>query len=744
LNAKNFYKVILVGGGHSNIQVIKAWAMNAPTNAKLILISSNAYAPYSGMLPLYLMGKYTFDQIHFDLRRICSLANVEFIESEVTAIDRFKKLVKLKNRPNVSFDIISINVGITPAQTFQFNADSLGITLFSLKPISKLIKSFEYFLTIVKTWPDDKVINVSMIGGGAAGVEVALAIDIRLKKMNKLHQLTLFQRSEKLIHNHSKKASLLLYDKLQIAGIEVKLQTEISHFDNNVLFDTKGRTYTADFTFFSTDAKAPRWFEKSGLPICEKGFLKVNKYLHLEDDPHFYSAGDCIKFSEFDLPKAGVYAVRQGPVLKNNILYNLGYKNKKIIYKPQKTILGLIHCGENETIYSKGQIVASGKRFFKLKDYIDNKFMKNFSVPFFLYHQKNMKGMKGMKGMREIDYLRPDEINTCGGCGSKVSPDILYGILHSEEFKQFENVLPAILDDAPSFESPSGEISSSIDGFRPFINDPYLFGKIATLHALSDLAANGAQPLNVNLSITAKIAPQKFQLYELKQMMFGVCEVLKKHNMKIIKGHTNEGTESNLTLSVNGISNHHSFKKNNLNEGDILILTKPIGSGILLRALMLGECQGDWCRELIDELLKDNLDINNTLNSFSISAMTDVTGFSLFGHLCEMLTGVNLKADINFNNIKTMNGVDELLQKNISSHLAPKLAEYYSPYLLNEPSFDTRAMFDPQTNGGLLIAIEEKQAILFIKKIKEYGLHSASCIGKIKSQDDSKKKIILL
>ena len=737
MNAKNFYKVILVGGGHSNIQVIKAWVMNPPTNAKLILISNNAYAPYSGMLPLHLMGKYSFDEIHFDLRRICSLANVDFIEAEVTAIDRKKQLIMLKERPNVSYDIVSINVGITPAQNFQHEQKDFDKCLFSLKPISNLIKSFDYFLTLAMSWSKEQNIKISIVGGGAAGVEVALALSIRLKKLKQNHQIVLFQRSDKLIKNQHYKASQLALEKLQLAGIEVILRTEITKLSKERLYDVQGESYQTDFTFISTDAKAPLWFKSSKLPINEAGFIKVNESLHLDDDDCFYAAGDCIQFSSFSLAKAGVYAVRQGPVLKNNIFYKLGYKKKKITYKPQKTILGLIHCGEDETIYAKGKIVTSGKRYFQLKDYIDRKFMDNFSLPFYQHFRKKMKEMK------EIEYLRPEEVNTCGGCGSKVSPELLFGILHSEEFKQFHEVLPAILDDAPSFETVSGHISSSIDGFRPFIKDPYLFGKIATLHALSDLAANGAKPLNVNLSITTKIAPQKFQQYELKQMMYGICEVLKRHNIKMIKGHTNEGIESSLTLSVNGTANKHSFKKNNINENEYLVLTKPIGSGILLRSLMLGECQGDWCTELIQELSKDNLEILSLLESFSISAITDVTGFSLLGHLSEMLEGQKLYAEINYETIKLMKGVKELLISNITSHLGPKLEKYYSPLVENCSGFDLRAMFDPQTNGGLLITIKMEQAEHFLRKLKEKNFCSATIIGEIKTLSNSKTKIII-
>ncbi len=728
MNAKSFYKIILIGGGHSNIQVIKSWAMNPPKNAKLILISDQANAPYSGMLPLYIKGEYTFDEVHFDLRRICALAHVDFIESKVTKIDPEKKIILLENRPSVSYDYASINTGIIPLESFlDYSKEKDEKRVVFLKPISKLIYKFEIILQEITK--SNKTLHLAMIGGGAAGIEMTFMIQARLQDLNKNCNLSLFHNTKELLKGHHVRSQELIVQNLQKSGIKIYLNTEINSFKDNTLTSNNNETYPCDFLFVSTHAMAPSWPKESGLSVCSEGFIKVDNFLNVINSPSLFAAGDCIQFSNFKLNKAGVYAVRQGPILKHNLRHVIGEEKSFIPYKPQKSILGLIHSGVDDVIYSKGRFVHSGKRYYKLKKYIDKKFMENFGLPFYHLLPKSMTGVK---------YLEASEINTCGGCGSKVSPDLLFGIIHSPLFDIYKDVLPEVLDDAPSFPTDKGKISTSIDGFRSFINDPYLFGKVATLHALSDLAANGARPLNVNLSITLKIAPEKLQQYELKQMMFGICEILSKHKVKIIKGHSSEGLESNITISVNGISPDKNYTKFLIKQGDQLILTKGLGAGILLRALMLGECEGRWCSSFLKSLQQDNLDIIPLLDQYNISAMTDITGFGFVGHLLEMLNQNKFSVELNYSKIKLFKGVESILDKGIQSHLGPKLKKLYLKKIENLNNFNIDSLHDPQTNGGLLIAIQKDQAETLKNALRKIGHVDSEIIGQIISAKKNK------
>lgn len=690
--------------------------MNPPRNAKLILISDKANAPYSGMLPLFLKGEYSYDEIHFDLRRICALANVEFIESRVTRIDAHKKLIYMGERPAIEYDLAVINIGITPKKHTIPNSSNIVF----IKPISTLIQQFDLFIEKIKKNESAKPIEIALVGGGAAGVEVSLAIKKRLEQLSLDFNISLYQKSDRLLQSQPKRASQLILRKLESAGINVLFDCDVSDFQSGVLKTNSNKSYPADFIFVSTDAKAPDWLGMSGLPVDASGFVQVDESLRVRACDGLFAAGDCIHFANKNLPKAGVYAVREGAVIVHNLRAEIEQKSLEK-YIPQKTILALIHCGEKETLFSKYGVVLSGRIFFKLKQYIDEKFMNNFSLPFYKSLPQEMK---------PIQYLEEKDINTCGGCGSKASPELLYDILHSQAFESYQEVLPAVLDDAPSFATVEGLMSSSIDGFRPFINDPYLFGKISALHALSDLAANGAKPLNANISVTLKIAPKKLQEYELSQTMLGICEVFKKHQVKIIKGHTNEGSESNITISVNGISAKKDYGKNKLRIGDQLILTKSLGSGVLLRGLMLGHSKGEWCTQLIAEMLKDNLDVLPLLNQFDISAMTDVTGFSLIGHLLEMLAQTELAATLSGSQIPVMDGVHQLLEEGIESHLAPKLRSHYEPNIASLSPIKG-AVFDPQTNGGLLLGVKKNDALTLLAELKRLGFNNSCIIGEV-------------
>lgn len=362
-------RVILAGAGHAHAQVLDAWREAPLPGVELVVVSPYALAPYSGMVPGWLAGSYRFEDIVIDFPSLCRKAGARWVPSTIDSLDPDRQCVHLSNEESLEYDYLSLNVGSTlTAPQGKFKS-----TVLTMRPLSQLRADYEQLLEQWYTQTNSRAFQVTAVGGGAAGFESLLAILRRLRELrpHQAIQGRLISQSLELLPGYSVAVKRLAMKALRDAGVCVQLGTS---WNDSVAQDS-------DLVIWAAGAQAHAWqsnSERRGtLATSAQGFVAIDPWLRSVSHRNIFAAGDCAQWST-PLPKAGVYAVRMGPVLTYNLRAALT-NNCLNIYKPQKTFLSLLATADGSAIASRGAFSLSGRWVWRLKDRIDRGFVRRFA-----------------------------------------------------------------------------------------------------------------------------------------------------------------------------------------------------------------------------------------------------------------------------------------------------------------------------------------------------------------------------
>ena len=315
------------------------------------------------------------------------------------------------------------------------------------------------------------------------------------------------------------------------------------------------------------------------------------------------------------------------------------------------------------------------------------------------------------------------------GCGCKISPRILDEILKTNlSLPDDKNLLVgnSSKDDAAVYDLENGmALISTTDFFMPVVDDAFDFGRIAAANAISDIYAMGGKPL---LAIAVLGWPVEKLSVELAQKVVeGGRTICREAGISLAGGHSIDSTEPLFGLAVTGIVNKENLKKNNTAEaGDLIFLTKPIGVGILSTAQKRGLLKEEHLQVMIKQMTTLNR-VGEMLGTVqSVTAMTDVTGFGLLGHLIEMTEGSRLSAEIFYNKIQVVGGAKDFISRRIFPDATTRNWNSYHDKVRFEKGVNVMEAFtllpDPQTNGGLLISVKEKAKDEMVSLLEHFGL----------------------
>lgn len=314
------------------------------------------------------------------------------------------------------------------------------------------------------------------------------------------------------------------------------------------------------------------------------------------------------------------------------------------------------------------------------------------------------------------------EYSKGGGCGCKIAPSVLQQIVHTENKFPFQNLLVGSdsNDDAAVYQiNDEMAIISTTDFFMPIVDDAFDFGRIAAANSISDIYAMGGTPMMAIAILGWPI--DKLPVTEAQKVLEGARAICKEVNIPLAGGHTIDSNDPIFGLAVTGSASLKNLKKNNTAKtGDLLFLTKPIGVGIVSTSVKRKLIKDEHYKNLVQQLTTVNK-IGEALGKIDgVHAMTDVTGFGLLGHLTEMAEGSGLSAELNYASIKRIPGVEDYIQlKTIPGATARNWNSYSNKIEFEKDVDEAEAKLllpDPQTNGGLLIAVDEK-AVDEVKEI---------------------------
>ena len=723
--------LVLVGGGHSHITVLKRFGMRRVPGVQLTLVCRDVHTPYSGMLPGLVAGHYTYDEAHIDLRRLATFAGARFIHDEVVRLDPARRKLEFRARPAIGYDLLSLNVGSTPDTASVPGADEFAVPV---KPISEFLPRWRDLLERLERVPAEP--RIAVVGAGAGGVELTLAILHRLRShfgaagLDRAPEMHLFAATPEILPTHSARARRKFERILAERGVAVHRGAAVAKIDRDGLVTESGWRGSFDEVVWVTKASAARWLAESGLATSADGFARVDAGLRSLSHSNVFAAGDVADVQAHPREKAGVFAVRQGPPLERNLRRALWGRPPKP-FRPQRRFLSLISSGERHAVASRGRWSVEGAWAWRWKDWIDRRFMAKF-------HDLPAMARDSAPDALPDSPQPPERDIRCRGCASKIGATTLAGALGSIRPFRRDDV-PAGLatrDDAAILDVPDGKsMVQSVDFFPAIVDDPFLFGRIAANHALSDIFAMGAVPQSA-LAVAGIpfSSPEKAEDL-LRQMLLGANETFRSVRTNLAGGHTSECPELALGFVINGLADREGvLRKGGLRPGDALVLTKALGTGVLFAAEMRLKAKGRWIDAAVESMLQSSRDAAEILRAHGAVACTDITGFGLAGHLIEMLEQSGVAAGIELDALPLLPGARDCVAAEIRSSLYPENRQAWDRASNGagppkHPLFPL--LFDPQTSGGLLAGVPETSVDKCVAELRRAGYGYAGRIGSV-------------
>ena len=771
--------LVLAGGGHSHVIVLKRFGMRPMPGVRVTLICRDVETPYSGMLPGHVAGHYTHDDIHIDLGPLARFANARFYHDEIIGLDPVEGKVICRNRPPVSYDVLSIDIGSAPRTHDVPGAEGAVVPV---KPIGNFVARWNAL--VARVLATEAPVRIGVVGAGAGGVEMVLAMRHGLRARlrgaggnpDRL-SFELFADGAEVLPSKPPRVRAAFARVLAEYGVRVHLDAWIDRVTPGalhaagltggaefgagdgavcdagypcVLHTASGALHELDEVLWVTAAGAQPWLAASGLDTDESGFVAVHPTLESTSHPGVFAAGDCAAVLDHPREKAGVFAVRQGPPLAENLHRALrGLVLKP--FTPQRRYLSLISTGDRRAFATRGgSLVLDGDWVWRWKDWIDRRFMRKFADLPDMTDDAKLDLPSGLAGDDAIKELSAIAMR-CGGCGAKVGATVLGRVMNQLDPVARDDVLIGLddPDDAAVVETPPGKVVvHTVDSFRAMIDDPYLFGRIAANHSLGDIFAMGGEPQTALAIATLPYGIESQVEDTLRQMMIGATEVLREAGAALVGGHTSEGAELALGFAVSGLIDREKIlRKGGMRPGDRLIVTKPLGTGTLFAADMRHKARGAWIAAALDSMQQSNHAGARCLHRRGASACTDVTGFGLLGHLVEMIRASEVDVELDLGAMPFLPGALDTVAAGITSSLQPQnLRLRRAVRDLDQAASDPRwpLLFDPQTAGGLLASIAGSEAQACVKELRSLGYLHTALIGRVVAPSNALEPITVL
>ena len=373
-------QLLLIGAGHAHAFVLEAFGDTPDPEVTITVVSDSALAAYSGSVPAGLAGECSLRDTQIDVAALCQRAGATLIESPVVALDHQAKQVNLANGQKLTFDVASINVGSTlelPASRGE------GLPyLLAMRPLSSLHQRWQALQDQLNALPDGSTQQIVSVGGGAASCETLMSVLAKLRhdRPGIDWQGHLLSAAPGLLGDAGWLPRQLTRRALTRAGIQIHTQRRGKALVTGGVEDDQGQTLPADIVLWATGAVGHPWLADTSLPLDDKRFIPSERTLAVAGAPDLFAAGDCAQLSP-PQPKAGVYAVRQGPVLAAN-LRAACHGQALTDWQPPSRVLALIGTGRGHAIASYGPIGFAGHWVWEWKKRIDARFIARFNPPF--------------------------------------------------------------------------------------------------------------------------------------------------------------------------------------------------------------------------------------------------------------------------------------------------------------------------------------------------------------------------
>lgn len=371
--------LIMLGAGHAHLQVIKQWAASDLPEVDITLISPHPVQTYSGMIPGWVAGTYPLELCSIDIRPWLESTGIRWVEDQAVRLDPDHKQIFIRSKPNeaIDFDFISIDIGssMSLAQLERLIPGASGRVL-PIRPMDQFVKYWQIALEMAS----NRRLDISIVGAGAAGVEVALACRAKLHSINAKASVSLLTGSPGgLLNIYPKRVQVKAREALQAADVTV-LPHRCTRLEDGAIVLENGLRLNCDLPIIATGAMAPEWLTKTGLALDENGYILVNSHQQSVSHAHVFACGDIATRSDLPHAKSGVYAVRAGEAMGDQLLAAIQGADLSDI-QVRKRSLNLLNTANRRAIASYGPFCSSGWLMWQLKNFIDKRYIRSFQKP---------------------------------------------------------------------------------------------------------------------------------------------------------------------------------------------------------------------------------------------------------------------------------------------------------------------------------------------------------------------------
>jgi selenide,water dikinase len=366
--------LVLVGGGHTHVQVLRRWITRPVDGVRLTVVLDRAEAVYSGMVPGFVAGDYATHELEIDVVALARRAGAGVVLAPATGIDPAARRLHVEGQAPIAWDVASLDVGATVR-----GRDLPGVREYALatRPIRSLVDSV---VGRVEQAASAGAVRVVAVGAGAAGVELGCTLRARLKRLGARPEIEVISEDADILAGYPRRVARRMLRELALRGIAVRERTRAVAVERDALVLETGRV-PADLVVWATGAAPLPFLAAAPLPHDAAGFVCVEPTLQVEGHDDLFAAGDCASIPSAPwVRKAGVYAVREGPVLDANLRARLT-DARLHRYRPQRDFLSLVNLGEHRALAAKWGLVAVGAWVWHWKDRIDRRFVERFQVP---------------------------------------------------------------------------------------------------------------------------------------------------------------------------------------------------------------------------------------------------------------------------------------------------------------------------------------------------------------------------